>query len=66
MKLANIGTAGPGRQWLLTGKSVQAQNKVGAAPGVTITEKRVPPLGREIAVPAISTSIFEFPLAGSK
>jgi alpha-N-arabinofuranosidase len=63
VKLANLATGGAGRQWLLTGKSVQAENKVGAPPGVTITEKRVPPLGREITVRAISTSIFEFPLA---
>jgi alpha-N-arabinofuranosidase len=63
VKLANLTTVGGGRQWLLTGKSVRAENKVGAPPGVSITEKRVPPLGGEIAVPAISTSIFEFPLA---
>jgi len=62
VKLANLTTGGAGRQWLLTGRSVRAENKVGSAPGVTITEKRVPPLGRELAVPAISTSIFEFPL----
>jgi alpha-N-arabinofuranosidase len=66
VKLANLTTARAGRQWLLTGKSVHAENKVGARPGVTITEKKVPPLGREIAVPAISTSIFEFPLARPK
>jgi alpha-N-arabinofuranosidase len=64
--LANLRTSGSGRQWLLTGKSVQAQNKVGAAPGVTISEKAVPPLGPELTVPAISTSIFEFPLARSR
>ena len=64
--LANLKTEGAGQQWLLTGKSVQAENKVGFAPGVTITEKRVPPLGSEIAVPAISTSIFEFPLAAPR
>lgn len=61
--LANLNTRGAGRQWLLTGKSVKAENKVGAPAGVTIAERRVPPLGSEIAVPAISTSIFEFPLA---
>ena len=42
---------------------MKAENKVGAPAGVTIAERRVPPLGSEIAVPAISTSIFEFPLA---
>jgi alpha-N-arabinofuranosidase len=66
VRLANLGTSGAGRQWLLTGKSVKSENKVGTAPGVTIVEKRVPPLGSEIAVPAISTSIFEFPLAQSR
>jgi alpha-N-arabinofuranosidase len=65
IRLANMRTSGSGRQWLLTGKSVQAENKVGAAPGVTISEKAVPPLGPEVAVPAISTSIFEFPLTPS-
>jgi alpha-N-arabinofuranosidase len=63
--LANLATRGPGRQWLLTGQSVRAENKVGAAPGVTIVERKVKPLGRELDVPAISTSIFEFPLARS-
>jgi alpha-N-arabinofuranosidase len=62
LELANLKASGGGRQWLLTGKSVKAENKVGAPPGVTISEKKVPPLGRETAVPAISTSIFEFPL----
>jgi alpha-N-arabinofuranosidase len=60
--LAKLRTKGGGRQWLLTGKSVQAENKVGAAPGVTIREGAVPPLGHELSVPPISTSIFEFPL----
>jgi hypothetical protein len=36
---------------------------VGAAAGVAITERQVPALGRELTVPAISTSIFEFPIA---
>jgi alpha-N-arabinofuranosidase len=62
LRLANLVTKGGGRQWLMSGKSVRAENKVGASPGVTISERKVPPLGREIAVPAISTSIFEFPL----
>jgi alpha-N-arabinofuranosidase len=63
ISLSNLSTSGGGRQWLLTGKSVEAENKVGSPPGVTIAVRRVPPLGSEIAVPAISTSIFEFPFA---
>ena len=66
LTLKNLATGGSGRQWLLTGKSVKAENKVGAPAGVTITERRAPPLGRELTVPPISTSIFEFPLAGSR
>jgi len=66
ISLANLQTRGSGRRWLLTGKSVQAQNKVGAAPGVTISEEEAPPLGHELAVPPISTSIFEFPLGRSR
>ena len=66
ISLAHLKTAGPGRQWLLTGKTVQAENKVDAPPGVNITEKSTPPLGRELTVPAISTSIFEFPLSPSR
>lgn len=56
-------TRGAGERWLLTGTSVDAANKVGAAPGVSITEVKVPALGRELSVPAISTAVFEFPIA---
>ena len=63
VRLASLKTAGAGRRWLLTGTSVKAENKVGEAPGVSIAERSAPPLGSELTVPAISTSIFEFPLA---
>jgi alpha-N-arabinofuranosidase len=66
MRLLNLKTSGAGRQWLLSGKSVAAENKVGLPPAVTISEKRVPPLGSEIAVPPISTAIFEFPLVRTR
>jgi alpha-N-arabinofuranosidase len=63
LTLDGIRTRGRGTQWLLAGKSLQAANKVGAAPGVTIEQQSVPALGRELRVPAISTVIFEFPIA---
>jgi alpha-N-arabinofuranosidase len=66
MRLLNLKTSGAGRQWLLSGKSVAAENKVGLPPAVTISEKRVPPLGSGIAVPPISTAIFEFPLVRTR
>lgn len=64
LNLRGVRTRGSGTQWLLTGASLEAQNKVGAAPEVSITEKRAPALGSSLTVPATSTSIFEFPIAG--
>ena len=58
----NLRTRGGGTQWLLTGASLDAANKVGTAPGVSITQAKVPALGRELTVPAISVSVFEFPI----
>ncbi len=54
---------GQGKVWRLTGESLTAENKVGASPGVTISEASVPALGSGLTVPPISTSIYEFPLA---
>lgn len=62
--LHGLRTRGGGTQWVLTGASLEAANKVGQPAGVTIAGKKVPALGRQLTVPAISTSIFEFPLAG--
>ncbi|MCW3846031.1 alpha-N-arabinofuranosidase [Sphingomonas sp. LB-2] len=60
--LRNLRTRGGGTRWLLSGASPEAANKVGAAAGVSIAETKVPALGRQLTVPAISTSIFEFPI----
>ena len=61
LDLRNLTVHGPGTQWLLSGKSIAAENKVGAPAGVTITRNAVPALGRELVAPPISVSIFEFP-----
>ncbi|WP_184003218.1 alpha-L-arabinofuranosidase C-terminal domain-containing protein [Stakelama sediminis] len=53
---------GRGTVWRLTGKSLTAANKVGSPSGVTIRKANVPALGSTLVVPAISTSIYEFPL----
>src|SRR3546814_5986615 len=57
-------TTGKGSVWRLTGASLAAENKVGAPPGVTIRQSSAAPLGARLVVPAISTSIYEFPLTG--
>ena len=66
IKLKQLRTSGSGTQWLLTGASLDAQNKVGAPPAVTIRSARVPPLGSSLTVPAKSASIFEFPVFASR
>ncbi|MET0308190.1 MAG: carbohydrate binding domain-containing protein [Sphingomonas sp.] len=63
LNLQNLKPHGPGKRWLLTGKSIEAENKVGSEPGVAITETRVPALKTSLSVPAISTAIFEYPLS---
>jgi alpha-N-arabinofuranosidase len=61
--LRGLRTRGGGKRWLLTGASLDAANKVGAAPGVTIAEAKAPALGRSLTVPATSAAIYEFPIA---
>ena len=60
LNLRNLVVSGAGKEWLLTGKSIAAENKVGAAAGVTISGKRVPALAHGLTLPPISVSIFEF------
>lgn len=60
--LRRLETRGAGRRWLLGGASLDAANKVGEAPEVTIREAKVAPLGSSVTVPAISAAIYEFPL----
>ena len=59
-------TTGKGTVWRLTGASLTAENKVGAQPGVTIRQSNAAPLGSRLVVPAISTSIYEFPLTSGQ
>jgi alpha-L-arabinofuranosidase len=66
IKLTGIETRGVGTAWRLTGNNLDAVNKVGQAPGVTIQRSTVAPLSRGLTVAPISTAIYEFPLAGSR
>lgn len=66
LDLRAVGVRGSGTRWLLTGATLDAADKVGVAPGVTIAESRVPALGRSLIVPAISASIYEFPIAEAR
>jgi hypothetical protein len=61
-----IATRAGGTVWRLTGKSVNAVNKVGAPPGVTIKQSMVPPPSAKLRLPPISASIYEFPVTVSR
>jgi alpha-L-arabinofuranosidase len=62
IRLNGLRTSGSGKVWRLTGKDLDAANKVGQPPGVTVQEAKTPALSRNITVPPITTSIYEFPL----
>ncbi|HEX6510597.1 MAG TPA: alpha-L-arabinofuranosidase C-terminal domain-containing protein [Chloroflexota bacterium] len=61
--LEGVKLRGSGKVWRLTGNSLEAVNKVGQPPGVTIKEATAPALRGALTVPAISTAIYEFPVA---
>jgi alpha-N-arabinofuranosidase len=63
IRLKNLRVVGRGNEWLLAGASLDAQIKAGAAPQVTIRKVPVAPLAGELAVPAKSAAVFEFPVA---
>lgn len=63
LDLRGVRVRGSGVRWQLTGASLDAANKVGAAPGVTIAEGKVAALGKSLTVPATSAAVYEFPIA---
>ncbi len=54
---------GSGSVWVLTGEHPEAQNVVGQSPQVSVSERKLRALPQTLAVPPISTSIYEFPIA---
>ena len=56
---------GAGKVWRITAKSLAAANKVGAKPGVTITQAKAPTFSGKVTVPPLSTSVFEYPIEGA-
>jgi len=62
INLGGLQTRAGGKLWRLSGKNLEAANKVGQPPGVSIREEKAPALSRGLTVPPISTSIYEFPL----
>jgi alpha-N-arabinofuranosidase len=61
--LEGVVTRGSGQVWRLTGTDLEATNKVGQLPGVTIRQSKVPALARGLTAPPVATSIYEFAVA---
>ena len=62
LSLAGATLRGGGTRWLLGGKALTAENKVGAPAGVTIRAAKVSGAARGLVVPATSAAIYELPL----
>ncbi|MGA7887416.1 MAG: alpha-N-arabinofuranosidase [Acidobacteriaceae bacterium] len=67
LNLAGVKAAGTPEVWQLTGKDLQATDRVGQAPQVTIEKIAASGDGHTLSVAPISISIFEIPVgAGAK
>ena len=53
---------GAGKVWRIAARSLAAANKVGAKPGVVIIQSAAPTFNGRLTVPAMSTSVFEYPI----
>lgn len=62
LDLRGLTLRGGGKRWLLGGKTLSAENKVGAPAGVTITESKVASAARGLMVPATASAIYELPI----
>ena len=66
IKTMHLKVTGRGTAWLLTGDSLDAENKAAAPPKVTIREMPAATLSGALFVPAKSAAVFEFPIASSR
>ena len=55
--------AGPSTQWLLTGKSLEAVDRLGQAPEVEVKEIRSAVRRSSLTVAPISINVYRFPVA---
>ena len=62
LSIAGEKVAGPSKLWLMTGKSLDAINKVGAQPEVAVKEISIQQVPQTLSVAPISVSIYQFPV----
>jgi len=65
LDLKALAVKGAGRKWVLSGASLDAQNKVGAPAGVTVTQGAAR-AARDLVVSPTSATVFEFPIERPK
>lgn len=63
LNVKGLKISGPGRRWLLTGTTVDAVARPGAADALTLRSGKVAALGKSLSVPPISLTVFDYPLS---
>jgi len=63
LNVAGVRVAGPSKQWLLTGASLDAANQAGHTPQLEIKEIAIGGAGNTLTVAPISIGIYRFPVA---
>ncbi len=66
ISIAGVRPTGPGKLWQLTGASVDAANRVGHTPEVSVTEHSTGPDVHSLSVAPISINIYQFPIAAAQ
>jgi alpha-N-arabinofuranosidase len=62
LEVKGVKITGPGTQWKLTGKSLDAENRVGEAPQVEVRQTAMGGTANSISVAPISVDIYRFPI----
>jgi alpha-L-arabinofuranosidase len=62
--LRGLRAHGPGKVWRLGDGKLEAVNKVGATPQVTINERTAAALNGHLTIPPVAVLIYEFPVTG--
>jgi alpha-N-arabinofuranosidase len=66
LSVSGLRPTGPGQIWQLTGKSVDATDRVGQTPQVTVTEHPTTRDNQTLSVAPISVNIYQFPVSATQ
>ena len=65
LNVTGVRVAGPSKLWQMTGKSLDAVDRVGQAPEVEVKEIAIGDAPKSVTVAPISINIYRFPVAGA-